>query len=192
MSLQSLKYARGSLQVLDQLLLPNETLYIDVTGVDDAWSVIRKMQVRGAPLIAITAALGLAVELSNTLNDLQQKSKEEVSSWIKDKITYLRSSRPTAVNLFLATDELASIVDHDLSNTDTSSKDIINHIILSAEALLEADVATNKAIGLNGAKKILEIINRNKVRVLTICNTGSLATAGYGFNTSYLCSHFSR
>jgi len=62
MALQSLKYERGSLKVLDQLLLPHDTQYIDVKDSKDAWSVIRNMQVRGAPLIAVTAALGLAVE----------------------------------------------------------------------------------------------------------------------------------
>eukprot|EP01042_Synura_sphagnicola_P035942 gene35942-46000_t len=59
----SLKYSRGSFTVLDQLLLPHETKYLPVLGVNDAWTVIRTMQVRGAPLIAITAVLGLAVEL---------------------------------------------------------------------------------------------------------------------------------
>ena len=64
-SLQSLQYKRGSLTVLDQLLLPLEKKYIPVTGHEDAWAVIRSMQVRGAPLIAIVAALGLAVEVHN-------------------------------------------------------------------------------------------------------------------------------
>jgi methylthioribose-1-phosphate isomerase len=61
-SLQSLKYTRGSLEVLDQLLLPHSIQYINVNDSKGAWAVIRSMQVRGAPLIAITAALGLAVE----------------------------------------------------------------------------------------------------------------------------------
>lgn len=61
-SLQSLKYNRGSLEVLDQLLLPHSIQYIALNDSKDAWAVIRSMQVRGAPLIAITAALSLAVE----------------------------------------------------------------------------------------------------------------------------------
>lgn len=64
-SLESLQYKRGSLQILDQLLLPNTIKYVEVKDSKDAWSVIRTMQVRGAPLIAITAALGLAVEAFN-------------------------------------------------------------------------------------------------------------------------------
>lgn len=62
-SLQSLRYQRGSLSVLDQLLLPHRLEYEPVAGSQDAWRVIRSMQVRGAPLIAIVAALGLAVEV---------------------------------------------------------------------------------------------------------------------------------
>ena len=63
-SLQSLRYQRGSLSVLDQLLLPLRLEYESVADSRDAWRVIRSMQVRGAPLIAIVAALGLAVEVT--------------------------------------------------------------------------------------------------------------------------------
>jgi methylthioribose-1-phosphate isomerase len=70
MALESLRYARGSLKVLDQLLLPHNVVYISISDSQDAWNVIRSMQVRGAPLIAITAALGLAVEASNLVNSI--------------------------------------------------------------------------------------------------------------------------
>ena len=66
-SLQSLRYQRGSLSVLDQLLLPHRLEYEPVVDSKDAWRVIRSMQVRGAPLIAIVAALGLAVEVLSFL-----------------------------------------------------------------------------------------------------------------------------
>ena len=64
-TLQSLKYTTGSLEVIDQLKLPHECVYIPVKDTEAAWSVIKKMQVRGAPLIAIVAALGLAVDVFN-------------------------------------------------------------------------------------------------------------------------------
>ena len=57
---------------------------------------------------------------------------------------------------------------------------ICNGFVTAAEDMLEADIATNRAIGDHGARRILELVQRDKVRVLTICNTGSLATAGYG------------
>eukprot|EP00411_Alexandrium_monilatum_P005549 CAMPEP_0175302682 /NCGR_PEP_ID=MMETSP0093-20121207/62312_1 /TAXON_ID=311494 /ORGANISM="Alexandrium monilatum, Strain CCMP3105" /LENGTH=68 /DNA_ID=CAMNT_0016599001 /DNA_START=26 /DNA_END=229 /DNA_ORIENTATION=- len=61
-TLESLRYTRGSLQVLDQLKLPHEKEYVDVPDAEAAWGVVKNMQVRGAPLIAVVSALGLAVE----------------------------------------------------------------------------------------------------------------------------------
>jgi methylthioribose-1-phosphate isomerase len=179
-SLQSLKYSRGSLKVLDQLKLPDIIEYVDINSVEDAWKVIRLMQVRGAPLIAITAALGIAVDLNNKILELSQKTSQDVASIVLEKILYLRTSRPTAVNLFVATDELTAIVNSSLKQVDITPLLLINNFVEAAEKIFEDDIATNKLIGQNGAKRILELVDRSKIRVLTICNTGSLATAGYG------------
>ena len=177
-SLQSLRYSRGSLSVIDQLKLPHELVYVDVKTTEDAWSTIRTMQVRGAPLIAIVAALGLAVHVD------QERSKfgntAAAADFLRQKIEYLRTSRPTAVNLFRATDELLALVNSLASSAGATVDIIVNGYIEAAEAILAADVATNKAIGDFGAKRILEITGKDHVKVLTICNTGSLATAGYG------------
>jgi methylthioribose-1-phosphate isomerase len=70
-ALESLKYKRGSLQVIDQLKLPGELVFVEVATTKDAWAVIRSMQVRGAPLIAIVAALGLAVHVHNSRDDFK-------------------------------------------------------------------------------------------------------------------------
>lgn len=72
--------------------------------MEDAWNVIRKMQVRGAPLIAIVAALGLAVAVEKRRTTFS--SAQEAAGFILESIEYLRTSRPTAVNLFVAADEL--------------------------------------------------------------------------------------
>jgi eIF-2B alpha/beta/delta-like uncharacterized protein len=63
---------------------------------------------------------------------------------------------------------------------DTTAQSLCNAYIEAAEAIFEKDVLTNRAMGDHGARKILGLVNRDKVRVLTICNTGTLATAGYG------------
>lgn len=175
----SLKYSRGSLIVLDQLLLPHETKYLPVLGVNDAWTVIRTMQVRGAPLIAITAVLGLAVELENRRGEFVQ-SKEELTKFLINSIDYLRTSRPTAVNLFNAMDELSVLVNDAASNLEVTAESTLNQIIEASEQLYAEDIKTNRSIGYNGARRILELVKRDKIRVLTICNTGSLATAGFG------------
>lgn len=176
-SLQSLRYSRGSLEVLDQLLLPTEKVFVAVQTVQDAWGVIRSMQVRGAPLIAIVAALGLAVEAHNRRGEFS--SGDAAADFLTTSMTHLRTSRPTAVNLFVATDALQALVDAQRSTGSTGSA-LIDAYLSAAEVMLEEDVRTNRAIGDHGARRILEITGRDKVRVLTICNTGSLATAGYG------------
>jgi S-methyl-5-thioribose-1-phosphate isomerase len=177
-SLQSLKYSRGSLTVIDQLKLPHELIYVEISSSEDAWTAIRTMQVRGAPLIAIIAALSLAVDVCKARNGF--KSTSEAAEFLKDKMTYLRTSRPTAVNLFVATDALlASVLELEgLSGSTVDS--VVDGFLLEAEAMLAADVATNIAIGDYGANRILEITGKDSIKVLTICNTGSLATAGYG------------
>eukprot|EP01041_Mallomonas_annulata_P001075 gene1075-2104_t len=177
-SLESLQYTRGSLSVIDQLKLPLELEYISVDTVEDAWNVIRKMQVRGAPLIAIVAALGLAVDVNLKMSGFD--SAKSAADYLLTSIQYLRTSRPTAVNLFVATDELSALIQSLIAAEGATVSSICEGYIIAAEKMLADDLATNKAMGDNGARRILELVNRDKVRVLTICNTGSLATAGYG------------
>jgi len=180
MSLESLRYARGSLQVIDQLKLPHECEYVPVTTSEEAWSVIKKMQVRGAPLIAIVAMLGLAVDANANLVKNTLTSTTAAKDFLLEKMKYLRTSRPTAVNLFVATDELKILVETQAAMAEASAKSVLESFIEAAEEMLKIDVATNKSIGNHGAKRILELTKKDKVKVLTICNTGSLATAGYG------------
>lgn len=166
------------MSVLDQLKLPHESVYIDINTVEDTWSVIRKMQVRGAPLIAIVAALGLAVVAEKKKATLT--NSDDAANFLLEQMTYLRTSRPTAVNLFTATDELSALVKSLREKDGIDAATLLNEYVEAAEAMLAADVAANKAMGRHGAQRIMELVNRDKLRVLTICNTGSLATAGFG------------
>jgi len=136
------------------------------------------MQVRGAPLIAIVAALGLAVAAERKRAEFGTAAA--AAAFLHESFAHLRTSRPTAVNLFIATDELKEAVLQLESAQGATATSVIDGYIAAAERMLELDIQTNKAIGDFGAKKILEISQRDKIRVLTICNTGSLATAGYG------------
>lgn len=189
-NLQSLIYSNttGSnptLSVLDQLLVPHEKVYVSIPDIEAAWSVIRSMQIRGAPLIAIVACLGLAVDLATnpstlqTLADISEDDLASVRQLIQSKIEYLKTSRPTAVNLFNAMTELQQVMNQEGQQT---KQQIIQSIIAHAEFMLQRDVADNKAIGSHGAKAILDHYKDNKanIRLVTICNTGSLATAHYG------------
>jgi methylthioribose-1-phosphate isomerase len=141
-ALESLKYKRGELTVIDQLKLPAELEYLPVRTAEDAWQVIRAMQVRGAPLIAIVAALGLAVHVSAKRASFPTVAAAK--EFLLEKIEYLRTSRPTAVNLFVATDELRALVESSSSKTTTTVQSLTEDYILAAESMLSEDIATNK------------------------------------------------
>lgn len=177
MSLKAIKYSNGKLEILDQLLLPAQSKYIDVKGVEDGWKAINKMQVRGAPAIAIVGCLSLAVEVFDEKFDTKQTFKQEVEG----KLNYLVSARPTAVNMKLAAEDLISLANALAQDESVSVDTMKAKFLKSIEDMLEKDIADNMAIGKNGAEVILShISNGGAVRVLTHCNTGSLATAGYG------------
>jgi methylthioribose-1-phosphate isomerase len=184
--------------------------YVDFSGFFP--SSFKKI---GAPLIAIVASLGLAVDLLTnpiTLEQLdewetkftidnQQACVTELINYITTKINYLRTSRPTAVNLFHAMKELDETIQtaseqaeaegSPTSFTTTMAthirQTVCQAVVKHAEFMLRRDVSDNRAIGSNGAKAILQRVMDHanngespKVTMITICNTGSLATAGYG------------
>lgn len=204
-ALQAIKYERGNLEVLDQLLLPHQTQYDKITTCEDAFACIKAMRVRGAPAIAIVAALSLAVELQNRkLADTMPVA--ELVRYVFGRLDYLEKSRPTAVDLGNAIKLLKRNVQTE-AEVNASSKQVQETYIETAERILEDDFTTNLAIGRYGAEYIRrhqppeeEIIEDDnsffttsppgtqgapyksyrKLSVLTHCNTGSLATSGHG------------
>ncbi|CAG8563060.1 2561_t:CDS:2 [Ambispora leptoticha] len=202
-TLESIRYSRNplKLEILNQILLPHQTLYEAAYTIQDGYSAIKQMKVRGAPAIAIVAALSLAVELqrrrpSNTngntnsnsgedenTNDHAFKDVESVVKFIFDSLNYLKTSRPTAVNLFRAADDIWKIT-KGLSTIAEDPNVIIDEVVKAAEGLYIEDIQNNKDLGDFGAEYIInhskERQKNKKVQVLTHCNTGSLATGGYG------------
>lgn len=191
-NLQSLIYSSDpvpKLQVLDQLLVPDEKVYLDVPDTETAWSVIHTMQIRGAPLIAIVALLGLSVDLytnPRTISALEACGHDanQILVLIQEKMAYLKTSRPTAVNLSNALQEVEEKLQgvmKTLNENESSAKDRLLQAVKDySEFMLERDVSDNQAIGKHGAEAILKVTGKSKVNLVTICNTGSLATAGYG------------
>jgi len=178
MVLEAIKYSRGSLKVLDQLQLPHKTHYDEVKSSEDAWESIHSMRVRGAPAIAIVAALGLAVELNNDTD-----SSLNIEKFVYEKLDYLVTSRPTAVNLGAAAAALKNVVTQAAKSSSSASDEIKDAYIDAAEKMLKDDVADNEGIGKHGAEwisKNSDAAKKGPVSMLTHCNTGSLATAGYG------------
>jgi len=178
--LQSVKYARGSLSVLNQLNLPYESAYEPVLTVEDGWAQIREMKVRGAPAIAIVAALSLAVEVQAMRGAGSLPATTAAFVQLVDaKWEHLKTSRPTAVNLFDAAHKLTALV-HATAPSATSVDALAQVLIEAAEKMLEDDVQDNKNMGKHGGAFIRALVQQQKLVMLTHCNTGSLATAGYG------------
>ena len=120
-------------------------------------------------------SLSLAVELGTkdfeTINDLVD--------WVVAKLDYLVTARPTAVNMATARNDLTKFV----KNLALSSKDpetMKYDVIHKIERMFQKDISDNKAISTNGAQDIIKNVKNKDIIVLTHCNTGSLATAGYG------------
>ncbi|MGI9295034.1 MAG: S-methyl-5-thioribose-1-phosphate isomerase [Pseudomonadales bacterium] len=158
-----------AIRVLDQSILPARVEYRTCRTVADIEVAIRDMVVRGAPLIGVTAAYGLVLaayrEKAEDIQTLQQRVSEA------DEI--LRASRPTAVNLFWALDEMTRRVEqHQFSNAD----EYRNALLQCAHQLADEDIAINKGIG-NAA---LALMPNEKVTFIHHCNTGALATVDYG------------
>ncbi|CAI9100750.1 OLC1v1037914C1 [Oldenlandia corymbosa var. corymbosa] len=175
--LEAIRYNRGSLQLLDQTKLPHQMVYVDIADASAGWRAIKDMVVRGAPAIAIAAALSLAVEVSKLKSSVQ--SAEDAAVFIAEKLQYLVTSRPTAVNLSDAASTLTDVVQKAALSLD--ARGVNQAYIEAAEKMLDDDVASNKAIGSYGAQFLVhQLKNSDKISVLTHCNTGSLATAGYG------------
>lgn len=168
--LEAIILKNGELSVLDQLELPHSTLYRQIESTEQAHDAIRRMVVRGAPAIAMVGVAGVAVDVGKYEND------EDVLQYAKDQLDYVVTSRPTAVNLATA----CEAIKRDVLAT-SSAADVRENLLRAAEEMLTEDVATNKRIGQHGVEYVdREIGEEGQISVITICNTGSLATAGFG------------
>ncbi|ESO92624.1 hypothetical protein LOTGIDRAFT_190615 [Lottia gigantea] len=176
-NLKAIRYDRGNLDILDQLQLPTHTEYIPIKNTEDGWDAIKQMKVRGAPAIAIVGCLSMAVEIYH----MEFQSHQEIADYVKDKLNYLVTARPTAVNMKEASDWISKMLQELTTDSDLSVHAFKELAIEAAEILFEDDVTINKDIGRHGAEHILNHCqDKDNVNILTHCNTGSLATAGYG------------
>ncbi|KAI0114154.1 hypothetical protein GGR51DRAFT_479569 [Nemania sp. FL0031] len=184
-SLEAIRYTRGKLEVLDQLRLPHESHYDVVATSEEAFDCIKAMRVRGAPAIAIVAALAHGVELYN--GGCKASTPEETIAYVDSRLDYLKQSRPTAVDLTNAITHLKAVVRGvDVAALDQAAAKsaIIDAYMAAAEEIFRKDTETNLLIGEHGSKWLLANAPvrspEGKVSVLTHCNTGSLATSGHG------------
>uniref|UniRef100_UPI00358F8F85 methylthioribose-1-phosphate isomerase isoform X1 n=1 Tax=Myxine glutinosa TaxID=7769 RepID=UPI00358F8F85 len=176
MVLEAIHYCRGELSILNQLLLPQSAQYEMVGGVQDAWHAIRDMKVRGAPAIAAVGCLSLAVELVHK----DFSTTEEVAEFVSEKLACLVSARPTAVNMTREAQALEEELRDMIRKEGSTAVGVRDWLVTKIEGIPERDIQVNRDIGQHGARHIVEHTRGQKIVILTHCNTGALATCGYG------------
>lgn len=163
-TVRAVEWRDNALYLLDQRRLPDEAVYLRLDSAEEVAQAIRNMVVRGAPAIGITAAYGAALAARESRRSVAGNGSEILENGFK----VLSLSRPTAVNLFWALNKAREVLALAPEEPDLALLDLANRIYLE-------DVEGNRRMGVFGAELIEEGHS-----VLTHCNTGSLATGGFG------------
>lgn len=182
-NVKTLIWDRSSLKLIDQRKLPFEEYYVDCRNHIDVSNAIKDMVIRGAPAIGVAAAYGVALAAIN----FKGSSISDFIDYISGCIDSISASRPTAVNLFWALKRMRKLLDSvDLKSLHNQKTSILSKLqellVLEAEKIEKEDIETNRQIG----KNALNIFQNKKtagnkgLNILTHCNAGALATAGYG------------
>ena len=164
----TVQWKDGVVQLLDQSRLPGHTELLECKDVVAVASAIQELKVRGAPAIGVTAAMGVAL-------GAQSVSAADVSTFERHVLgicDQLAATRPTAVNLFWALTRMKAVV---RENRACTVVEIQSRLVQEALAIQQEDIAMCKTMGQHGAGLI-----KDRHTVLTHCNAGALATAGYG------------
>ncbi len=163
-TIRAIQWQDDKLLLLDQRKLPQDETYLKYRSAGQVADAIRHMVVRGAPAIGITAAYGVVLAA-------QQHVSYSPNNWrqaLDADLEVLAKSRPTAVNLFWALAQMRQVL-------AANPADPVNALLSAAKAIHEEDIAANRAMGKLGSGLI-----KATSGVLTHCNTGSLATGGFG------------
>jgi len=158
----------GRIRMIDQTRLPTELAFIETSDVREVWTAIKTLQVRGAPAIGVAAAMGMVA----AIQDVEAEDGHDLTLEIRKAGAYLRTSRPTAVNLFWAVDRMMSRAEQ---HADMAVADLKDMLAREAVTIGEEDAAMCRAIGMHGVSLL-----QDAASVLTHCNAGSLATARFG------------
>ena len=160
----------GFLRLIDQTRLPVEEVFLECRTSQDVWEAIKRLSVRGAPAIGVSAAYGIVIGL--------QPFEHQLPTEIDRIVEYLASSRPTAVNLFWALDRMKQTA---REHANLSQAELLVRLLKEAQAIESEDREMCAAIGRHGATLLTDGDG-----VLTHCNAGGLATAGEGTALSVL------
>ncbi|WP_375504284.1 S-methyl-5-thioribose-1-phosphate isomerase [uncultured Nostoc sp.] len=161
---------KNSVSLIDQTRLPNEYTFVEIHRSEDMARAIKTMIVRGAPAIGVAAAYGMYLGA----REIATSDRHEFLQHLDKVAQLLRSTRPTAVNLFWAISRMMKAAYETLGTVE----DIKQTLLQTAQAINAEDLQTCQAIGDNGLAVLPT--TPEKLRLLTHCNAGALATAGYG------------
>ncbi|MGD9346881.1 MAG: S-methyl-5-thioribose-1-phosphate isomerase [Candidatus Aminicenantes bacterium] len=164
--LPTIKWDNGKVIMIDQRKLPGEEVYMECTDFEQVAEAIETMVIRGAPAIGVAAAFGVAIGISGL------EGRENLSEQFDRIYRRLERTRPTARNLFWALERMKRVF---FSARDLDLAEIKKVMIQEALDIEREDVETNRRIGAWGRDLI-----KDGQTVLTHCNAGALATAGYG------------
>jgi methylthioribose-1-phosphate isomerase len=165
--MRTIEWKDGTVVIIDQTKLPNEEVWVNMKNSDDVASAITEMKLRGAPLIGVAAAYGLALTAFHS----KAKNRETLMKELEASAADLRKTRPTAVNLFWAIDRVMKKA----QETTGDKEALAEAVVAEAQKMADEDVEVNRRMGKHGATLI-----EDGDTVLTHCNAGSLATVDYG------------
>ncbi len=165
--MRTIEWKNGAVVTVDQTLLPEREVWLKLEDCKQVASAIKEMKMRGAPLIGVAAAYGLAL----TAYHSKVKSRENLMKELEESAETLRRTRPTAVNLFWAVERVIKRA----KETKGDAEALRRSVIKEAQKMADEDVEANRRIGKNGS-----VLIADGDAVLTHCNAGSLATVDYG------------
>ena len=165
MAVKTIEWKNDRVVMLDQRLLPHKEVYRVYRDYQRVAEAIRSMVIRGAPAIGVAAAMGVAVGMLKAPAKTFDREFERV-------ISALAKTRPTAVNLFWALERMRNVY---TENRGRGVEAVQRALREEAQKIFQEDIAANKQLGKFGA-----VLLRNAKRIMTHCNAGALATAGYG------------
>jgi methylthioribose-1-phosphate isomerase len=165
MAVRTIQWQNDRVIMLDQRLLPHKEVYRVCRNYQEVAQAIRRMVIRGAPAIGVAAAMGVALGASKTREENFDREFERI-------FLTLSKTRPTAVNLFWALDRMRKVYADNRSRGVEGVKRLLRE---EAQKIYREDIAANKQLGKFGASLL-----QSTRRLMTHCNAGALATAGYG------------
>ncbi|MDY0189853.1 MAG: S-methyl-5-thioribose-1-phosphate isomerase [Desulfuromonas sp.] len=168
MAIKPIKYSAGVLSMIDQRLLPGQEIWLDYTDYQGIAEAIQTMVVRGAPAIGVAAAFGAAFAAATIKTEDFTSFEQQFSACC----AVLAATRPTAVNLFWALERMQRVA---REQQGLSLDQLQQRLLLEAQQIAAEDEEINKAMGEHGQQLLPQ-----QGRILTHCNAGALATAGYG------------